>query len=141
MRLLALAALAFAAPACAEYFSAGWTPGQAVPTEAPSAPSYEPETTPSPPPRSGESPFSLSYLFSNGPFSQFFDRLGINITERLEAAEANFELWDKRVPLVTDENYNDLIVNEVLTSEEEEDRVWFLIMWDIISYIQARAVD
>jgi len=130
MRLdtLVLAALAFAGPSCAQYFSTGWTPGQAVPAEAPVASSYEPETTPSSLPRSGESPFSLSYLLSSGPFSQLLDRLGINITERLEAAQTNLEIWDKRVPLVTDENYNDLIVNEALTSEEEKDRVWFLII-------------
>jgi hypothetical protein len=70
----------------------------------------------------------LSYFLSTGPVSQFFDSLGINITERLEAARTNSELWDDRIPFVTDENFNDLIVNEVLTDEEEKLRVWFLIM-------------
>jgi len=130
MRLhtLAIIPLAFAAPSCAQYFSAGWTPGQAVPTEASSPPSFEPVTTPLPPPRQGESRFSLSYMLSNGPVSQLFNRLGINITERLEAAKVNSEIWDNRIPLITDDNYNDLIVNEVLTTEEEKTRVWFLIM-------------
>jgi hypothetical protein len=67
-------------------------------------------------------------MLSNGPVSQLFNRWGINITERLEAAKANTEIWDSRIPLITDDNYNDLIVNEVLTTEEEKDRVWFLVM-------------
>jgi hypothetical protein len=129
MRLgLALIPLAFVAPSCAQYFSTGWTPGQAVPTEASSTPSFAPETTPLPPPRQGESRFSLSYILSNGPISQLFNRFGVNVTERLEAAKANSEIWDSRIPLITDDNYNDLIVNEVLTTEEERDRVWFLVM-------------
>jgi hypothetical protein len=130
MRLhtLALIPLALVAPSCAQYFSAGWTPGQAVPTETSSPPSFEPGTAPLPPPRQGESRFSLSYMLSNGPVSQLFNRLGINITERLEAAKANSEIWDNRIPLITDDNYNDLLVNEVLTTEEEKNRVWFLIM-------------
>ena len=141
MRLntLALAGLAFIAPSCAQYFSAGWTPGEAVPTDAPSPPSFEPETKPLPPPRQRESRFSLSYLLSNGgPFSQAFDRLGINLTERLEAVKADSEIWDNRIPFITDDNYNDLIVNEVLTTEEKKDRVWFLIMWVSLYNIQAR---
>ena len=132
MRLntFALASFAFIAPSCAQYFSAGWTPGQAVPTDTPSPPSFEPETKPLPPPRQGESRFSLSRLLSNGGLvSQALDRLGINLTESLEAVKANSEIWDNRIPLITDDNYNDLIVNEVLTTKEEKDRVWFLIMW------------
>jgi hypothetical protein len=125
---LALSVLALVAPSCAQYFSAGWTPGQAVPTDAPLPPSFEPETTPLPPPPQGESRFSLSYLLSTGPASQLFNRLGINLTERLEAIQANSEIWDNRIPLVTDDNYNDLIVNEVLTTEEEKNRVWFLLV-------------
>lgn len=36
--------------------------------------------------------------------------------------------WDERIPLITDENYAEIIVNETLTSEEEKERVWFLII-------------
>ncbi|KAH8988479.1 hypothetical protein EDB92DRAFT_1870815 [Lactarius akahatsu] len=130
MRLITLAftALTLVAPSGAQYFSAGWTPGQAVPTVTPDASSFEPKATSLPPLREGESRFSLSYLLSTGPAAQLFDRLGINITERLEAAKNNSEIWDGRVPLVTDDNYNDLIVNEVLTEEEEKSRVWLLIV-------------
>jgi hypothetical protein len=46
----------------------------------------------------------------------------------LEAAQAQSEIWDTRIPLITDENYNDIIVNEVLTEEEAKNRVWFLIV-------------
>lgn len=132
MRLgtLALAALALVAPSCAQYFSAGWTPGQAVPTDTPE-PTSSPlgaETTPLPPPLQGQSRFDLSYILSTGPVSQFFNRFGLNITERLEAARAFPEIWDSRIPLVTDDNFNELIVNEELTDEEEKHRVWLLIM-------------
>ena|SRR6266404_3049555 len=130
MRLIAFAfiALTLAPPSSAQYFSAGWAPGQAVPTVTPDIPPFDPKTTSLPPPREGESRFSLSYLLSTGPVAQVFNRFGINITERLEAAKNNSEIWDNRVPLVTDDNYHDLIVNEVLTEEEEKSRVWLLIM-------------
>jgi hypothetical protein len=124
---LALAALALVAPSCAQYFSSGWTPGQAVPTNTPASP-LAAETRPLPPPSQAQSPFSLSYILSTGPVSQLFDRFGINITERLEVARTNSDIWDTRVPLVTDDNFNDLIVNEVFTDEEEKHRVWLLIM-------------
>lgn len=130
MRLttLALAALTLVVPSGAQYFSAGWAPGQAVPTVTPETPSFDPKAPSLPPPREGESRFSLSYLLSTGPAAQLFDRLGINITERLEAARNHSEIWDGRVPLISDDNYNDLIVNEVLTEEEEKSRVWLLIV-------------
>jgi hypothetical protein len=130
MRLipLAFAALALVVPSDAQYFSGGWTPGQAVPSLTPDPPSFNPEPASLPPPRQGESRFSLSYLLSAGPAGQLLDRLGINITERLEAARNNSEIWDGRVPLITDDNYNDLIVDEVLTEEEEKSRVWLLIV-------------
>ncbi|KAF8272089.1 hypothetical protein EI94DRAFT_1697671 [Lactarius quietus] len=134
MRLipLAFAALALVAPSGAQYFSAGWAPGQAVPTVAPTATPdasfYNPNSASLPPPRQGESRFSLSYLLSTGPAAQLLDRLGINITERLEAARNSSDIWDGRIPFITDDNYNDLIVNEVLSEEEEKSRVWLLIV-------------
>jgi hypothetical protein len=132
MRLdtLAIAALAFVAPSCAQYFSAGWTPGQAVPTDTPepTSSSLGAETTPLPPPLQGQSRFDLSHILSTGPVSRFFNRLGVNITERLEAARAFPEIWDSRIPMVTDDNFNELIVNEELTDEEEKHRMWLLII-------------
>lgn len=127
MRLhtFALAALAFVAPSCAQYFSAGWTPGQAVPTDTPESPSSSlgAETTPLPPPVQGQSRFDLSYILN---------RFGGNVRESLEAARARAqalpEIWDSRIPLITDDNFNELIVNEELTDEEEKRRVWLLIM-------------
>jgi hypothetical protein len=132
MRLdtLALAALVFVAPSCAQYFSAGWTPGQATPTETPepTSSSLGAESTPLPSPLQGQSRFDFSYILSTGPVSRFFGRFGVNITERLEAAQGFPEIWDSRIPLVTDDNFNELIVNEELTDEEEKHRVWLLIM-------------
>jgi hypothetical protein len=133
MRLdtLALVALAFAAPSCAQYFSAGWTPGQAVPTDTPEpiSSSLGAESTPLPPPPPQAKPrFDLSYILSSGPVSQFLNRFGVNITESLEAVRAIPEIWDSRIPLITDDNFNELIVNEELTDEEEKHRVWLLIM-------------
>jgi hypothetical protein len=130
MRLdtLALFALAFVAPSCAQYFSAGWTPGKAVPTDTPEPTSSSPgaETPPLPPPPQGQSRYELSHLLSStGPISRLFSRFGVNVTDRLQVAP---ELWDNRIPLVTDDNFKELIVNEELTDEEEEHRVWLLIM-------------
>jgi hypothetical protein len=127
LQTFALTALAFVAPSRAQYFSSGWTPGQAVPTDTP-APSLGGEKVPLPPPPQGQSPFSLSYILSTGPVSQLFDHFGINITARLEAARTNSKIWDSRIPLVTDDNFHDVIVNEVLTDEEEKHRVWLLVM-------------
>ncbi|KAI0268161.1 hypothetical protein BC834DRAFT_923258 [Gloeopeniophorella convolvens] len=128
--ILTLISLVFVAPVSAQYFSEGWAPGQAVPSAVPSDthPSFEPRTEPLPPPREGESRFSLSYILSSGPIAQLFNSFGINITERLQVAHDNLEIWDNRVPFVHDENYEDLIVKEELTEQEEKDRVWFLII-------------
>ncbi|KAH9977685.1 hypothetical protein BGW80DRAFT_1283711 [Lactifluus volemus] len=109
MIAFAFAALVFITPATAQYFSPGWSPGQAVPTAAPSPSSFQPVTGSLPSPREGEPRFSLSNILSTGPVSQLFGSLGLNVTERLE-------------------NYNDVITNEELTEEEAKNRVWFLII-------------
>jgi hypothetical protein len=123
MRLLPL--LALAPLVAAEYFSAGWQPGQpAHPTQAPPAPTY----TPSPPSSKGLSDlFSLNTLLTLPPVAGLFDRFGINITERVALSRA--DLWDERIPFITDHNYNDLIVNEALTEEEQASRVWLLVVY------------
>jgi len=51
---------------------------------------------------------------------------GINITQKLLEAEAQqANMWDRRIPLITDDNYNDLIVNAEPSSGDE---VWFIII-------------
>ncbi|KAI0053725.1 hypothetical protein FA95DRAFT_1530661 [Auriscalpium vulgare] len=132
---LVLAALACAAPARAQYFSQGWTPGQPVPTAASEFPpdfdpsQLPPAAAPPKPSKPGQSIFSLDTVLTAAPVVDLLSRFGINITERLAAAhEATKLLWDERIPLITDDNFKDLIVEEELTPEEERDRVWLLIV-------------
>ncbi|KAI6040443.1 hypothetical protein EDC04DRAFT_2567093 [Pisolithus marmoratus] len=122
LQALSLSLLAIAGAVNAQYFSAGWAPGQPIPTE--------PATTASPASWSqptqkihANTPSSfLGELVTAGPVSAIMSLVGLNIT-----GTRNVD-WDERIPLITDSNYQDIIVNEELSTEEEEKRVWFLIM-------------
>ncbi|KDQ64209.1 hypothetical protein JAAARDRAFT_74964 [Jaapia argillacea MUCL 33604] len=140
-----LACLA-ASPVNAQYFSEGWKPGQPVPQATPQAhpggvPPFErnnPPRSPPPTPPSQRPPFTLKSLTSlfdltnilqAEPIANLFEKAGINITEKVLSAQQSVTPWDQRVPLITDDNYEEIIVNEQFESEEEEkDRVWFLII-------------
>jgi len=63
-------------------------------------------------------------LLTSGPVASLFAKLGVNITKTLEQPK----FWDERIPLITDNNYNDVIVNEPLTDEELQDRTWAIII-------------
>ncbi|KAL6309775.1 hypothetical protein BKA93DRAFT_719911, partial [Sparassis latifolia] len=124
-------ALACAASVRAQYFSDGWSPGQAVTREAPPPPAYTPGAPPpesQPAGRGVPSSFDVSNLLTSGPVNSLFSKLGVNLTEKLEQAKKEADIWDHRIPLITDDNYDEIIVNETLTEEEAEDRVWFLII-------------
>ena len=135
MRLsfIALAAATLISAVQAQYFSDGWKPGQPVrragtgyatqPTATNVAgPSEQTAAVP-------KSPFDLTTYLELGPIKSLFSRAGVNITERLEAARSQEEIWDSRIPLITDDNYKDVIEEEVFESlEEEKDRIWFLVM-------------
>lgn len=116
----------------AQYFSAGWTPGQPVPdTHAKGDIPQEPGHKVSPQritPSSIVNFFDITTLLSSPLSVSLFSKLGINITERLESALEKTKVWDNRVPLITDDNYHDLIVNEPLTPQEEQDRTWIIVM-------------
>lgn len=71
--------------------------------------------------------FDLSNLLASGPVASLAARAGINISEKLAEVKSR-KLWDDRIPLITDDNYEEIIVNEPMTEEEEKDRVWFLVM-------------
>jgi len=70
--------------------------------------------------------FDINKILTTGPSVALFNRFGINITERIEASLA--QIWDERVPLITDDNYEDVVVNEILTEQEEKDRLWVIVI-------------
>jgi hypothetical protein len=125
--------LALLASANAQYFSAGWSPGQKQPEPQQSLAS-KPVPVAASEPAKATTPLSLLNLFDatkilkSGPSVSLFNHFGINITERMETASLS-KIWDERVPLITDDNYDDLIVNEALTEQEEIDRVWIIAMY------------
>ncbi|KAG6891310.1 hypothetical protein C0992_009191 [Termitomyces sp. T32_za158] len=119
----------------AQYFSAGWTPGQPVPdpelTHAKGSIPQEPGHKVAPQritPSSIVNFFDITTLLSSPLSVSLFSKLGINITERLESALEKTKVWDNRVPLITDDNYQDLIINEPLTPQEEQDRTWVIVI-------------
>jgi hypothetical protein len=126
--LFVYGSLASTSFAKAQYFSHGWKPGQPVTSSAPTAPEYTPAPSVAATPPGGS--FFQNFLASE-PVVAFFEKLGINITERLGAYREQPKYWDERIPLITDDNYKETIVEESLTQEEEKARVWFLVMYGI----------
>jgi hypothetical protein len=126
-----LGVLALAASIEAQYFSAGWAPGQPIPEEASptSVPEKQAPANKRISPSSLASYLDLSKLLTSEPAVALFGRFGINITEKVQGAiELSKNRWDERIPLITDDNYEDLIVNEALTEEEEKERTWIIAM-------------
>ena len=115
----------------AQYFSAGWAPGQPIPEEA-SPTSLPEEQAPASKrisPSSLASYLDLRKLLTSELAVALFSQFGVNITEKVQGVlEQSKNWWDERVPLITDNNYEDLIVNEPLTEEEERDRTWIIVM-------------
>ncbi|KAJ3555875.1 hypothetical protein NM688_g2336 [Phlebia brevispora] len=113
----------------AQYFSEGWKPGQqayGTGEAAPAAPLYTPGAEPpinSNEQQGNKASFDFSKLWTSGPVASLLAKAGVNFS-----VNATEELWDPRVPLITDNNYQEVIVNETLTAEEEERRTWFLVI-------------
>jgi len=124
----------------AQYFSEGWKPGQAVTRgtgysyETIAATAQQAQATrdaaaDATAPASPKSLFDITTYLESGPLKALFNRAGVNITEKLEASRALTKIWDERVPLIHDDNYEQLIVGEEFGSlEEERDRIWFLVI-------------
>ncbi|TFY67663.1 hypothetical protein EVJ58_g1493 [Rhodofomes roseus] len=134
MKLLPVfsASLAFALSASAQYFSDGWQPGQPVTEEARPTQAYHRVQQPIPTQEGKASKFSFKNVLTSGPVDFIASKIGVNMTEKLAQAEAaalaEQEMWDPRVPLITDTNYEEIIVKESSTPEEEADRLWFLVI-------------
>jgi hypothetical protein len=122
----------------AQYFSEGWAPGKAVPK--PSSTTLGPaQATQASKPKAGlpslkelSSMLDLTNLLASGPVASLAARAGINITEKLAVIKSR-KFWDSRVTLIDDDNYGELIVNETLTEDEEKERVWFVVMYVLLS--------
>ncbi len=74
--------------------------------------------------------FELETLLTWRPVAAIFEKSGIDISQKFaeakrQAAETG---WDERIPMITDENYRELVVEEPLSLEELDKRVWFLLM-------------
>lgn len=82
--------------------------------------------------------FDLTNLLATGPVVSLAARVGINITEKLAAAKSH-KFWDDRVTLIDDDNYEDLIVNETMTKEEETNRIWFVVMYVLRPLVSLQA--
>ena len=126
---VALALLTCASTVSAQYFSEGWTPGKPVTEEPPKAgPTSRPKAAEPQTAAGGLSSFDMTWVLESAPVVGIFNRMGINITATLEAARNQVDTWDSRIPLITDNNYDELIVREPLSEEEKESRIWFLVM-------------
>ena len=137
MKLLPVltASLALALSAHAQYFSQGWQPGQPVteearPTLAHGGRAQQPVPTAAQGGKAGR--FDFKSVLTSGPVDFLASKMGLNMTEKLAqaeaAAKAEAEMWDPRIPVITDASYEEVIVREPLTLEEESERVWFLVM-------------
>lgn len=133
----AFALLALAGSSAAQYFSDGWTPGQKPHSVSSGAPAAEtagfvpPEVTEEDQTKAASAPFSVWDIFDvnkmlkTEPAVALFGKFGVNITDKVDTA---VKIWDDRIPLITDDNFNELIVNEPLTKDEEDERVWVIVM-------------
>ncbi|KAJ4472866.1 hypothetical protein C8J55DRAFT_537212 [Lentinula edodes] len=115
------------ASANGQYFSEGWKPGQAL-TNEPSAP----VPTVAASGRVGEEPqIQQGSLLDSSSISSIFAKIGVNISSIASAAGLSSKAaypWDPRIPLITDVNYDKIIVNEELTPEEEGNRTWLIVV-------------
>ena len=123
----------------AQYYSAGWQPGQKVAREDVDtrkwAPGDSPEEISPSPSDSGVTPPTettshWSKTLTERLIGDALLKIGLNYTAAREEADYRKKnMWDPRIPLITDDNYESLIVNESFSSEEEErERVWFLVV-------------
>lgn len=135
MRLSALALPLLAATTA----SAGWFSSNDDKPEAPtSAPLFEgatPKAQPAAPAKKSYldyiPDFNLEQILTSGPIANIIQRTtGFNVTEKYETAkrEAKETGWHPDIPLITDENFKQLVENEALTLDEMEERVWIILV-------------
>ena len=126
---------AVASSADANDYSDGWAAEAAAAETTPSTSSWTAltESTTSLPAAStpASSPwFDWTRLVTSGPIYHLLTSVGVNVTQHLDAVSqrVNEKPWDPRVPMITDENWEDMVLNEPLFPEDEKDRTWFMVV-------------
>ena len=66
-------------------------------------------------------------LLTGGPLLALAPLAGFNVSTSQDVA------CEKRIPLITGRNYQDVIVREPMTPEEGQQRVWFAVMYVSLS--------
>ncbi len=75
--------------------------------------------------------FNIETILTAKPIANIISRTtGINVTEKFEVAkqQAAETGWHPDITLITDENYKELIVEEPLSLDELEERVWIIMV-------------
>lgn len=124
----------------AQYFSEGWKPGQPVKQTTAVEPQVtyvpgegiksgspdSPKGQEAPPAKPTMKPSLMNLLDPEKLLGTVLQKLGYNITSHLE----DQKIWDERITLVTDDNFNELIKEEEFASDEEaQDRTWVIAMY------------
>ena len=149
-----LAALCSTLPVQAQY-TKGWSPGQPVVKSnlkaaakgwAPGQPKYRPATPPSAEvpveaPPVAESTADASDLTSallsfdiNNVLLAGAKKLGLNVS--VPSTEKKF--WDERIPLITDDNFNDFFNEQFASEDEAAARTWAIVM--CVCFLSVRMV-
>jgi hypothetical protein len=133
MKLSYLLPLIAASPLFAAAFTADLSgdAAEAAPSTSTLTAPTESTASPAAPSTLSSSPwFDWTRLVTTGPIHHLLTLAGVNITQHLAAAtqRANEKPWDTRIPMITDENWEHMVVNEPLSSEEEKDRTWFMVV-------------
>ena len=118
-------------------YTEGWRPGQpytkyitgtsaagsSTPTKAADAPPVKPWSI-------KDIKFTLEDVLAKGPISNILQKFGYNVTAQLEKAREGIPpRFTTAIPLLSDINYEEELLNERFSSPEEEDRRVWAIFW------------
>lgn len=111
------------------YYSSGWSPEGTKEADTPSpTPPLEGDAHDAQAPvvTGSSSSFDWTDLLKKGPIGGLFELAGINVTQHLDAAKqrAAQKPYDTRVPMITDENYESLVLDPV----SGVNKTWFLVV-------------
>ena len=117
-----IAFFALAVPPHAQYFSR--EPGQAAQETAVVHERPSSQGAAEPAQLSTSSLLDLSRILISEPQTVF-----INVVNKVTKDVPQPTIWDERIVLITDKNYEKRIVNEPMNREEEKDRVWVIVVY------------